>query len=1271
MIRFYNISLSTRDSLRLAQLKFIHTQSKSYSSKSSHDKKFNPNIEESTSTANNINKNSISNSKFENSIFLPSTTLSSILFDYKLKISKISKPYTISNFNLIKELVEKLDKESDSVRKFQQLLSKFEPVIVDVLLDLSNDQFVNLYLLICSKGYKLNNFQIIDRIKYILIEGKFIDRYKLLTSDITAKEVKISDIRNPLTPVQKNIISNTYSIEILKFIITDIYGEFEDRFKINEFLELIKRSNNNNSNNTLDSHNIQRFENFIHFYYFNQSIDLGFHTNSSIIFIINSLGSYLNQHLEIPPKFVDKFHEYIIARYPSFNNTNTLINYIQTMYEKLPKELTSLVEYKAIYSPRGLLSEHLSPIMKQSDIPGSILSLFFSRYLSIVDDNKIKNLLEDFKQINVDDEISKHFKIALFNHANKIFDRNPKFSQYLIKFVKNKNESFALPEYAKMNIKNSFQYYNGNFEAFLNYISASKKYASQSFDISTEEVIWIFQQLNETEKKRLINTLVENNCKLDDSSFLMTWIDSTPTNVSSILINKNKKITSSDENSIVPLQKAILFFTPHEILKIISKHGDQITNSKPILMFLKPFNDDFEYYCAKINVSSIISNGKDLKTIIDLFTKFLQNNDLCDSNFNSKMSLQQQSKLYIIFIQKLMRINQFYGAILACSLIPSFKNILVNFSGISESYFYKIPDGLVIHENIPFKNELIYDYVRQYCSYTTNFKLFLSLFKSTLRYGFEIEDKVERDAFNNSMLEYFQNQCILRKFNVLTLCRIWQLAEMFKLDSVGKINFNFGKYIEDFYSVSENLEKDENILLETFIILSKYESSIDLSPKIIEKIFLKIPDKDKLFFIVNLRNTLTTVPYVTIIDKFIHQLFLSSPIEIYKLFGLEIENPLCSNPKSKRPKWTRFDARYFSPLIEKAMKDVIDKESNLSFRQMFTDSLALMKQDNNFVEALEFYEIYHKVTLFDKNLNETIRSNNLFDFISEFNQVLKLENGKKNIPEYIYQPFIFHFLYTRIFSYDLKTMVQMIYLTTNKNELLGKLGFWNIIQSENIDYEVNLNNINEHFKITEESHLMNLYRILFTSSKNVNEISATELTYIVELSENLIKYEKVSKRNKYMIMNCVFILVGKHSDLLSTFYKKMRLILPDYKVSNTIMDELLYSTITNDLRDIDMILDNLIDSHDSQTLNQSFETVIKRLIKEEQNSLAQELYLKYTERKPRFRINDLPDGFSFSRAKQPIISIDSNEGVNMKMDKYKIKLYDYESLDKQKLNDNK
>jgi hypothetical protein len=58
--------------------------------------------------------------------------------------------------------------------------------------------------------------------------------------------------------------------------------------------------------------------------------------------------------------------------------------------------------------------------------------------------------------------------------------------------------------------------------------------------------------------------------------------------------------------------------------------------------------------------------------------------------------------------------------------------------------------------------------------------------------------------------------------------------------------------------------------------------------------------------------------------------------------------------------------------------------------------------------------------------------------------------------------------------------------------------------------------------------------------------------------------------------------------------------------------------------------------------------------------------LRCCEQRPKFKMPDVNEKMNWSVAKRPAVVIDSNEGVNMKMDRFKVKLYDYDNLDKEK-----
>jgi len=102
--------------------------------------------------------------------------------------------------------------------------------------------------------------------------------------------------------------------------------------------------------------------------------------------------------------------------------------------------------------------------------------------------------------------------------------------------------------------------------------------------------------------------------------------------------------------------------------------------------------------------------------------------------------------------------------------------------------------------------------------------------------------------------------------------------------------------------------------------------------------------------------------------------------------------------------------------------------------------------------------------------------------------------------------------------------------------------------------------------------------------------------------------------------------------------------------------------------DMDSSLNSLVENLDISVLKQSINDVITKLVDENEVNLAQEFFLTITEKIPHFKLNhELNKKLSWNKLTlRPEISIDVNDGVNMKVNKFKIKLYDYELLDKSK-----
>lgn len=1193
---------------------------------------------------------------FSEDTFIPSVFLSGLLLEFKLKYSKIQDIH--EKVTLLKSTIKQLRKECDSTKKSDDLILKLKPLVINVLLELEHKDFVEFHQHICFQDIKLDSDGIDLKLMDILKTETLIHKFNLLTCGSSTEKISLSTLRTPLTTEQKEIISKTYSTNILKFIITEIYGRFNDNSKINEYLTILRSRCD-------DDDSIKRFENFINVYFYNQPLNIGFYASSSGLYVLNKLASYLTQHIEVPKGYSDSFNEILLANYPSFFNHKILLSYYKICYGDLAKDLQTINYNKDIIIPRNLLSNNLSSVINKMNPPSnSIMLVFLYKYLSFSNSEKnIRSLISQFQTKPPNPELLKQFKFTLFHIANKIVDDKPEFAEFIFKFIHNKNEGCYLPEFENIDVDSLYSYYENDLEKFLSSINAIKKYEYKRFQVSSTDTMNILNKLNDIEKNVFLETLINNNVAFDDSALIHKLIASNPSLIDTIFSKDNASL--QHDNSTMMLRRPILYFSPNEILKIITNYSDMFPSGKGVLKFLKPSGNDFEYSCAKL--STLKLKKTDFNNILHEFTKFLKENELCDSELNWKITLDQQIRLYNLFIMKVIKHNHFLGAHFACSLIPSFKTKIFTTTGIQESYLNEVPKQLILDSEIEFNNQFVYEYAKKYCENNTTFKLHLSLFKKVIDFSLSIEDIKEREEFQISLFKFFQSQIKPEIFPPITIFRLWQIGENNGIESKWKSNFNISKYFEIYYSDPNRLEDDKALLMDTFHLVGKYESSIELSNDLIEKIFLSISDKNKLLFIVNLRNALLSVPYIPVIETFIKKSFDSDPTSTLKVFGIEFDDPLVSNIKAKRAKWMKFDPRYYSCLIDYFMKEIISKTHNTSIKLMIIDSFSFMKQDDNQLsKVLSFYNMYLKVSTFNPK-PILISSNNFEKLFNAFQRTFRLNimDHEQFMPIYLYQPFIYHFLFTRIFTYDLDTIIKMLYVITAKSENLEKFAFWKMINADDKkELELKIPEVSIHYNVDDESKYMNLFRLLFTVAKNCKELTSVELSSILQISENLIKNEDISKKYKYVIMNCMFILITKHSDLLSAFYKKMKIILPDYIVSKTIIEELLYSTSQNDLGSIDLILTNLMKSHDTITLNQSVESVVKKLINEEEYNLAQELYLKYTERNHKFKITDLPEGFNWSKAKQPIIRIDSNAGVNMKMNKFKVKLYDYDSLSK-------
>ena len=1208
-------------------------------------------------------------SPFKEEFFVPPIHMNSTMLEFKFDFCKHHNKRVL--IPKLKLLVESFLKECDSSTKFNKIVYKLEPIIVEMLVTIDDLSFVDLFTFLSYNNIRIDNYKITNRFTQLLSSDLDVQsKYNLLFCNrepLSDTELHISTLRNPLTPNQITRISCTYSTDVVKSIIQSFYLPLHDQKKVDEYLEILYMRYPKNQNKFRD------FKCFVDLLLQKSKLDIKFSGKYSISYLCGLLASLTRSEIEVPSNFsLDSWHEILITEYFQQISSKTLYNYLTIFYgASLPEELNLVKDSWEIKPLNSELMRDLSPFVNnEKEIPSKLFYLLFDKLLSEGDTAMIKVAIRCFQTLKTDTSekqvLKDYFRFSVFKHALDIKDQKHNFFQYLMEYLT--EEKFNLPNFERTNIKAIFDYYRNDFHCFILFLKTINRSAASYKSLDTQEVQLIIDNLGQREKEELTQVLIKCNFLFNDESIVKKWLKEKPSLVKYVCSGGqlNPEMKNREAIEEVSLLRLATLLTPNELFKLIADYDTGEYFAKEILSTFKVYKNNFDYACAQLKVLPIVK-GKHSNVYLEILISFMKKHNL-DGNF---ITNEEKLRLYNIYIEKIIDINHISGLGVACALIPGWKKQILKFWGMSESHLIKLKDDeYAITEQSDISVSVLKHYVTKYSeSKRVNAKLWATLFKNALITGTALKDSAEKEELLSQLFKYFQIQCVKKMFNPLTLFKLYQLAESFQLKPEWKVDINIGNYLELYYStnISEAVSVSGISIGETLSMVAKYESNVELSSSLVSRLFEEVPENEKIFFLVSLRNLMVTVPYTENIHSYIHSQFSNKSSEIYKLFGLDIENPMTNSPNSRRPKWMRFDVRYFSPLLEIFMKDIIPKEQNTSIRNMMVDSLATMKTTPNNDAPMRFYKMYCDVVLFTNSNISVSPSHELGQFITEFKEVFQLDQQMLVLPDYLVKPFAYHFLYTRMFTYDMKTIIQLLYILTQGNKVLGKLGFWKLGEEREIEtLNMEIHNIPFFYKIEGDLDLMSLYRLVFTAAKNTSEVSTSELTYIINISENLIRSESISKRSKYSIMNCTLILVGKHSNLLSAFYKKTQQLLPEYKVTNTVIAELLYSTMTNEIRDIDSTLDYIINTHETHFMHQSCETVIRRLIAEEQNGLAQELYVKYTERKPRFKIPDLNDTLSWGKAKHPVVTIDSNDGVNMKMDRYKVKLYDYDSLDKQK-----
>lgn len=1134
--------------------------------------------------------------------------------EFKRHYMKIGDELDDEVIEAFKQLLEKTMKEFGNDYRSFMVQEKIQDLVDDMIIAASESQIIDIFECCCSKKFMINlSNKSLTKIFLFNSNAKLINRYRLLTTNFNEQKVAFIDFSKPLTPDQKKTILSSYPPLLLELFITQIYLPLGDVDKIEEFLQILK--------DQVEIKRYSKFKEVIEAIMYDQPFNIKITPESSIKQIAQVLSEYLNPLSMIPKALIDRFHSIVIA------------------YNMRDCSLQQIAEYLAVFYPNfntGLEIKH------DAVISGGISSL-------IDDDQPSATVKKVFFQKLVNESNRKPYEelqiLDIYKH-----DTLMKFSILERQFMSSKNEipvqaldSYELPFFNKSQISNISDYYSHDFDKILGSIERNVVLCT----LTEKETVRLLKPFNEWKRDVLMRALIKNNFNFRSESIVMDWIGESVERFDFVVTGGNPHILPENHE----ISKALKFLTPSGVLQCLTRIESNYAHS---LVQLLPLKSNYYYILKKIQLMNLKPYPQNT-SYIEILNQFL--NEHSGATLNDEQLLE----IYNIYITKVMNKNLFQGVVIAGQLIPSYKSTFLKLSGLSGNLIEK-PYSRSLKLNATVPKKIILNYVKAYeHSGKSSSKVLILLFKNVLEITPDLRLGLEENVFLKEILHKFAEICIRKNFNPTVLSIIYKIALSKGLDSSWRIDDPkiISGYVERFveaYASSDEQHYETN-LVEMLSHVSNFQNRLKLSANATEIIFNSASEDEKIPTLNVLRKAMISVPYVESIADFIHEQIKGDNPKIYESFGLMYENPLVSDSKSKYYKWPKFDPRYFAPLIEKFMENIITKDSNNTFRRMFNDALANMNCDEDYYESKKFVDLYNKVTFFE-NPTDVVQSGNLTELMNSVKEIQEVPKQK-----YLEDPFVIHYLVSKGSTYKLETIVEMLYILTKGDLYLEKLGFWDLIDKPDVPPE--FTGKSKFYAEMTESRLLNLHRLIFSSVKLSSSITPNELSYFTNISENIINCDLIEKRKKYMVINCVLIIIEKHSDLLSTFYKKMINIFPEYRVSVAILTSLLHSAAKNDFGEIDGILKHLVKNNDMTYLNQASEASISKLIADDENGLAQELYLKFCEFNPKFRIQEFAElnwkNNSSRSSKQNPLKNESEKET--KLGKFKVKLYDYDALD--------
>lgn len=1228
------------------------------------------------------------NSSFKDDTFVPSSQLNYYLTEFKLNFSNstLTNDHLIQSINNTKRLIERFSNDCSNNIKFDKMMHKIEYFIIQIFINLQNEKkfesLVDFYLFLVDSNYNLNNNQIDDILKNVLMNHDVSSdlKYKLLTSSNitpTHDTKSISYFREPLDEQNKQRLIEKYSPTTIMNIILHFYIPLNDKEKTNEYLYILREK--------IPEQKFQSFR-LLADILVDTTTGIMINEKGTIKDILNGISFCAKNNAEVFQNFdKDLWHQIFIDRYVSPLGVSAMYQYIKFFYSDILKNSESLEfyrNYKTEINP-SFKTKFVSFMPNDKDnTPTPILSLFFDNLIIDCNHKRLCIFVEELNKLGNQEYIN-IFSFSILKNLSalkKIHSEstsgidiipNKKIS-LLSQQLKLETQTIQFPKFQEVNILSDYSYYENSPSLFNRYLELKSPSSQNTFKIlNIESLKKLLILLSDIEIETLMKTLISNNylfgSNLQESSdFLNSYMEKNPS-MSYFILSGG---TSLERLSKINQSRLDTLLDPVSVLKKLINLRISKLECNRYLDYYHYFKNDINYKILGIQLLQI-SQVK-FRPLMNLFMQYLKDSNLKISNVEKN----DQIRIYTAFIKHIIQLDGFTGLLIGANLIEKYKHYFTILSGATDDVmtFQIKNDEYVYKENLEVPFNLVMAYIEKYVMINiSNSRLLSNLFKNSLLLGKEIKDEKLRDEYNYKIFQYFQMIYIKHQVSPYTFYKLYDIADSFKLKNEWKVKFDKNSYLINYFKYILNEKDDESKknkinlvkLKETLIMISMFESNLEFPDTLISKIFNVVDQNNKKFTLKLLRNTLLYIPYCENINSYIYPRIKESDPAMYEIFGLDSNEPSVNNEKSRRSKWMVFDVRYYSSIIEKFMEELISKEDKLTIKTMMTDSIAI-SNNNELNINLKFYQLFNNVTLFEPNkVNNNVNLYNFNEFLLEFNK--DFEN-KGVLQDYLIKPFVYHYLFTRMYSYDLETIIKMFYILTNGDKNLEIIGLFDLLGKDELKEIENIN-IDMKYSIETGKDYVNIFKLLFTMCKNSESIEINKLMYMINLSENLLKSEKINDKYKYVIMNCSLVLVGKHSDLISIFFKRIidKNYLPDYKVSKTVLYELLYSVVKNSISDIDKILNHLtlnISTLNYQNLYISSESVIKKLIDENEFSLAQEFYIKMINKFPKFRINELHESLNVTKAKIPHIKIDENDAVNMKVDKFKVKLYDYESLDK-------